>query len=318
MNILIKNGIIITSTDNYKSDILIRDGFISLIKPDIDIAKPDRIIDATGYYIFPGGIDPHVHMHLPSPAGYSSDDFLSGSKAALFGGTTTLIDFVTPSKGEVLINALWKRIDEAKRALTDYTFHVSPVEWHSTTYFEIKDCIMEGITSFKVYMAYKDTIGLKDNDLLKIMKEVGKAGGMVTIHCETGDEIEQLRNKYYNENCTAPVFHSMSRPPESEARAVKNALDLAFQANCPLYIVHVSSKDSLKPVIEARGRKQKVYAETCPQYLILDETKYEGDFSSSAPYVISPPLRRKQDNEALWDALKGTIAHSIYPKKKQV
>jgi dihydropyrimidinase len=311
MKILIKNGTIVTSTDICTSDILVSDDHINRIENGIETTGPERIIDATGSYIFPGGIDPHVHMHLPSSAGYSSDDFLTGSKAALYGGTTTLIDFVTPLKGESLINALWKRLDEAKSSLTDYSFHVSPIEWHTTTPLEINDCIQEGITSFKVYMAYKETVGLNDSDLHKVMTAVTRAGGMVTIHCETGDEIELLRNKYFNDHCIEPMYHPLSRPPESEARAVKRALDLAFQANCPLYIVHVSCKESLKPIQDALKRGQKIFAETCPQYLILDDSGYNGDFLSSAPYIISPPLRKKQDNNALWDGITGGIVNTV-------
>ncbi|MCK7520844.1 MAG: amidohydrolase family protein [Ignavibacteriales bacterium] len=186
MKVLIKNGIIVSSTDTYKSDILINDGRIDSTEPQIDAGGVSRLIDAQGRYIFPGGIDPHVHMHLPGPAGFSSDDFYSGSKAAFFGGTTTLLDFVTPKRGESLSQALRERIAEAENSLADYSFHVSPVEWRNTTESEIAECIRMGVTSFKIYMAYKDSIGLNDSDILKVMKAVGKSGGLVTAHCESG------------------------------------------------------------------------------------------------------------------------------------
>ena len=311
MKILVTNGTIITSTDKYKSDILIIDGRINRIEFKIKTHDSDKVIDARGCYIFPGGIDPHVHMHLPTVAGYSSDDFLTGSKAALYGGTTTLLDFVTPKKGQSLTDALRQRKEEAKNSLTDFSFHVSPVEWRNTTEQEIKDCIREGVTSFKVYMAYKDTIGLNDSDLLKVMKAVGKAGGMVTVHCESGDEIEILRNKFFEEYHIGPKYHPLSRPAELEAGAVKKAIDMANQANCPLYIVHVSVKESLKLIKEAKDRGQKVFAETCPQYLLLEDSKYEGDFTRTAPYIMSPPLRKKEDNDSLWDAISNGIVDTV-------
>ena len=160
-------------------------------------------------------------------------------------------------------------------------------------------------------MAYKDCIGLNDDVLLKVMKAVGKAGGMVTAHCELGDEIEILRNKFAAENKLAPVYHPLSRPPEAEALAVKKAIELAEQANCPLYIVHVSSKESLTHIANAKNKGQEVYAETCPQYLLLDDTKYTGEFDKTAPFIISPPLRKKEDNEALWKELAGGIIQTV-------
>jgi dihydropyrimidinase len=311
MKILIKNGIIVSSTDRYKSDILINNGRIDSIEPHIDADGVSRLIDADGRYVFPGGIDPHVHMHLPGPAGFSSDDFSSGSRAAFFGGTTTLLDFVTPGRGESLTHALSERIAEAENSLADYSFHVSPVEWRNTTESEIAECIRMGVTSFKVYMAYKDSIGLNDSDILKVMKAVGKAGGLVTAHCESGDEIEILRNKFISENHFEPAYHPLSRPSEYESGAVKRAIDMAFLADCPLYIVHVSAKESVMHIQEAKGRGQRVFAETCPQYLLLDDAKYAGEFSTTAPYVISPPLRKKEDNDSLWDAVSGGIIDTI-------
>jgi len=310
MKILIKNGIIINADSSQKADVLCIDGKIveigKNIKPN---SAPEKTIDADGCYIFPGGIDPHVHMHLPSPAGYSSDDFFTGSNAALYGGTTTIIDFVTPKKGQLLAEAIELRKEEAKNCLTNYSFHVSPIEWRDSIEQEILDCINnEGFKSFKVYMAYKDSIGLNDDVLLKIMKAVGKAGGMVTAHCELGDDIEVLRNKFASENKLSLKYHPLSRPAKLEAKAVKKAIELAKKAKCPLYIVHVSTKDSLKYIAQAQKKGQQVFAETCPQYLLLDESKYQGSFDQTAVFVMSPPLRKKEDNEALWEAIRnGTI-----------
>ena len=309
MKLLIKNGTISGSSENTFADVLIHDGLIARTEPGISEDGADRVIDAGGTYILPGGVDPHVHMHLPAAAGFSSDNFYTGSRAALYGGTTTIIDFVTPSRGESLIKALEKRKLEAENSLADYAFHVSPVEWRNSTGDEIRECIKMGATSFKVYMAYKKTVGLNDDDLLKVMSAVGKAGGIVTVHCEEGDEIENLRDRYYRSNHTTPLYHALSRPANLEAAAVKKAIELAAKAECPLYIVHVSSAESLKFIREAHKKKQSVYAETCPQYLLLDNSKYTGTFEQTAPFVISPPLRTSGDNNALWDALTdGTIS----------
>lgn len=308
MNFLIKNGTIVTSEKEFRSDIFIKKGKISKIENGFYSPRIDKIIDAEGYYVFPGGIDPHVHMHLPTPAGYSSDDFASGSNAAIFGGTTTILDFVTPNKGQSLSAALDLRTKEAEGSICDYSFHVSPVEWRKSTEFEIQKCIKKGITSFKVYLAYKNSIGLNDSDFIKVLQAVGKTGGMVTVHCELGDEIDILRDQFVNNNHIEPEFHPLSRSALLEANAVKKAIIMAKEANCPLYIVHVSSKESLKHIEEAQKKGQKVFAETCPQYLLLEDSKYKGTFEETAPYVISPPLRKKEDNEALWNAIsKGTI-----------
>ncbi len=310
MTLLIKNGTIVNADSSLEADLLIEHGKIVKIGSNLKLdSTPDRIIDASGCYLIPGGIDPHVHMHLPSLAGYSSDDFLTGSKAALYGGTTTLIDFVTPKKGQYLANAIKSRKEEALNCLTDYSFHVSPIEWRDSIEEEILDCIKnEGLKSFKVYMAYKDTIGLNDDVLLKVMKAVGRAGGMVTVHCELGDEIEELRNDFANQNKLSPKYHPLSRPAKLEANAVKKAIELAKEAFCPLYIVHVSAKESLKYINQAQKNGQVVYAETCPQYLLLDDSKYLGNFKQAAPYVISPPLRKQKDNDSLCEAISnGTI-----------
>ncbi len=309
MNILIRNGIVVTGSHIQTADILIREGTIAEVVPGLPENCADRIIEAGGKYILPGGVDPHVHMHLPGPAGFSSDDFFTGSRAALYGGTTTLIDFVTPARGEPLTKALEKRMEEAKSSLADYSFHVSPVEWRKTTEEEIRECLAAGVTSFKVYMAYRSTVGLNDQDILEVMKSVAGAGGIVTVHCETGDEIEKLRNSYYAEGYAEPFYHHLSRPAQTESDAVARAIRLAEKAACPLYIVHVSAKESLKHIREAKARGQQVFAETCPQYLLLDSSGYLGDFSHTVPYIMSPPLRTREDNEALWTALAdGTVS----------
>lgn len=312
MNTRIINAGIVTTRGLETTDIFIMDGKLERIGKNLEISqKIDKTIDAEGLIVLPGGIDPHVHLHLNTPAGYSADDFRSGSEAALLGGTTTIIDFVTPHKGQSLVDALDERIAEATDSLIDYSFHISPVEWRNSTAKEIKTCIERGFPSFKVYMAYKECIGLDEETLFKVMQSVAAAGGIVTAHCEMGDEIDILRNSCFGEGNVSPRFHALSRPPKTESDAVKKAIDLAVKAACPLYIVHVSTAESLKHIQQAQQNNHKVFAETCPHYLLLNDNVYDGEFEQTAPYVMSPPLRNKTDNEALWDAIHSKIVQTI-------
>jgi dihydropyrimidinase len=309
MDLLIKNGTIITASDTLKADILISDGKITGIGNGFTAIGKE--IDASGKYIIPGGIDPHVHLHLETPAGTSSDDFYSGTRAALFGGTTTVIDFVTPKKGESLMAALEKRIKQSENSIADHSFHVSPIEWHENIPDEMLECRNAGISSFKVYLAYRNTIGLDFDELYNVMIIAAQINGVVVVHCEMNDEIEELRNGYFESGFTTPEYHAKSRPAIYEAMAVKKAIELAEKAGCTLYIVHVSSVLSLIKIREARQKKQAVIAETCPQYLLLDDSKYHGNFTQTAPYVMSPPLRNEEDNHALWNAIKDGAISTI-------
>ena len=309
MNILIKNGTIVTSAKSFNSDIYISEGKIIQLRESLNILEPiDKTIDAKGKFIFPGGLDPHVHLNLPTPAGFSADNFETGSKAALAGGTTTLLDFVTPQKKQSLIDAFIDRKEEANNSFCDYSFHVSPIELTKNTEQEIKDCIEAGITSFKVYMAYKDSIGLEDKDIFRIMQIVGQAGGIVTLHCELGDEIEELRNEYVQKGNLKPEFHAKSRPNYTEADAVQMAIEMAKMTNCNIYIVHTSTAESIEYIEKAQKEGHRIYSETCPQYLLLDDSKYLGNFNETCKFIMSPPLRKAKDNNALWRAInKGTI-----------
>lgn len=308
MEIIIKNGIIVNAGETLKADILVSDGFIRHIGYDIDTDGSQRIIDASGLYVLPGGIDPHVHMQLPSPAGYSADDFASGSMAALSGGTTTMIDFVTPARGENLTEALEKRKKEASASLINCGLHVSPVEWNNSTPAELNECTDRGIRSFKVYMAYRDTIGLSDDSIIKVMETASLSDSVVLVHCETGPQIDKLSESLFVQGKYGPEWHPISRPPEMEAKAVAKAIELAEKAGCRIYIVHVSSELSLEHIRKAKAEGLRIFAETCPQYLLFDDSVYSGSFEQSARFVISPPLRKKSDITALWRALAdGTI-----------
>ena len=309
MKILIQHADVITPTERFMADLFLEDGRISAVGSGLSAGvKPDRVINAYGFLVFPGGVDPHVHMHLSTAAGFSSDNFESGSKAALLGGTTTLIDFVTPRRGQSLTHALAERRAEAAESLVDHGLHVSPVEWRESLPMEIDACMMAGVSTFKVYMAYKDAIGVDTEVLEKIMIKVGRAGGMVTLHAEMGDEIDRLRDDLFAKGQREPSAHPLSRPPHTESQAVAKAIELSEKTGCPLYIVHVSAEESVNLIRKARHKGLKVSAEACPHHLLLDESRYSGEFQDAAPYVLSPPLRGKADREALWEALAdGTI-----------
>lgn len=307
MIIRIEGGKVVTSENDFVADVWVVDNKIAAVGQAL--LKADKVIDARGMYVLPGAIDPHVHMELPTPAGLSSDDFYSGSVAALYGGTTTLLDFVTPAKGQSLVDALKSRKEEASKALTDYSFHVSPIEWRSTTEQEIIACVKQGITSFKVYMAYKSVVGLNDEDVYKVLEVVGRHGGMVTVHAELGDEIDALRHKAAADGRLNPLAHVETRPPETESEAVKRVVDMAKEAGCPLYVVHVSTKEAIEYIAQARANGQNVFAETCPHYLLLDKQLYLGTFENTAKFVLSPPLRENPDRDALWRAIaNGTVS----------
>jgi len=313
MSLLIKNGKVVSEKLLQKADILIEDDKISKVSKKIkDDLSHEEVIDAEGMYVFPGFVDPHVHMSLPTPAGYSSDDFYTGSRAALFGGTTTIIDFVTPEHGQSIPEALNLRKKEAAGSIIDYSFHVTPVEFKEKTEQEILKCFDLGVKSLKVYMAYQDSIGLDDNDLLKVLEIVGKKKhGIVTVHCELDEEIKKLRETFSEEGKTQPLYHALSRPAHSESEAVKKLIQMAEKNDCPVYIVHVSTAKSLEHIEKAQRAGQEVHAETCPHYLLFDNSKYAGLFEDTAPFVVSPPLRKKFDTQELWKAVSNNTIKAI-------
>ncbi|ALO16350.1 D-hydantoinase [Salinivirga cyanobacteriivorans] len=298
----IAGGTLVTSKSMQVTDVWIKDDKVMHVGAGDFHAE--ETIDASGLYLLPGGVDPHVHMQLPTPAGPSSDTFYTGSVAALHGGTTTIIDFVTPQPGQSLVDALEARMQEAESSLIDYSFHISPIEWRDTTAEEIEACFKRGITSFKIYMAYKQAVGLEDNEVERVLQTVGRLGGMITVHAEMGDEIDALRDQSAAAGKLEPDAHRATRPNHTEADAVKKVIDMAADASCPLYVVHVSTHESMEHIRNAQAKGQQVIAETCPHYLLLDESKYAGTFEETVKYVLSPPLRTEADQKALWHALK--------------
>ncbi|MBA2760611.1 MAG: dihydropyrimidinase [Segetibacter sp.] len=310
MRTLIKNGRIITATDNYVADILIEDETIKAIGRDMAI-EVDELIDATGMLVFPGGIDPHVHLAMPFMGTYSSDDYSTGTRAALYGGTTTVIDFILQKQGNSLRAAFDEWSGRANgNAVGDYSFHMAVTDFNDSTKGEIKEIIEEGITSFKTFMAYKGALMIDDRQMIGLMEEVKLQGGIVTVHATNGDMIDYLVQKHRAEGKLSPLYHYLSQPEVTEAEASERFADMANYTECPGYIVHLTCEGALNAVRNATRRNQKVFVETCIQYLVLDASLYEKDFDG-AKWVMSPPLREKKDQATLWAGINQGLVQVV-------
>ena len=300
MSILIKNGKIITASEISDADIYIEGETISAIGKNLNV-KADQTIDAKGMLVMPGGIDPHVHLDMPFMGTYSSDNYTTGTAAALHGGTTMVIDFILQTQGKSLDNALksWQGRSNGN-ACCDYSFHMAVTDFNEDTRKEIKTMIEEeGIVSFKTFMAYKGALMIDDRQMVGLMNEVKNHGGIVTVHATNGDMIDYLVNKNRAEGNLAPLYHYLSQPEITEAEASGRFADMAFYTGVPAYIVHMTCEGAHNHVRIAAERNQKVFAETCIQYLVLDASLYEQNFEG-AKWVMSPPLRQKKDQESLW------------------
>ncbi|MBK9981953.1 MAG: dihydropyrimidinase [Saprospiraceae bacterium] len=308
MSILIKNGRIITSSEDYHADIFIEGEEISAIGKNLNVTA-DEIIDANGLMIFPGGIDPHVHLDMPFMGTYSSDNYETGTLAALHGGTTMVIDFVLQTQGKSLHHALeqWQSRSNGN-CYGDYSFHMAVTDFNEETKNEITQMVEEeGITSFKTFMAYKGALMIDDRQMVGLMQEVKKCGGMVTVHATNGDMIDFLIAKHRVEGKLSPLYHYLSQPEITEAEATGRFADMANYTGVTAYVVHMTCEGALNHIRDIERRNQKVYAETCIQYLILDASLYEKDFEG-AKWVMSPPLRQKKDQETLWAGInQGTV-----------
>ena len=308
MSILIKNGRIITAADDYVADIFIENDTISTIGKNLDV-KATQIIDAKNKLVFPGGIDPHVHLDMPFMGTYSSDSYETGTRAALFGGTTMVIDFILQTQGKSLHDALreWQGRSNGN-ALGDYSFHMAVTDFNEHTKAEIKDLVeKEGITSFKTFMAYKGALMIDDRQMVGLMNEVKKQGGMVTVHATNGDMIDFLVAKHKSEGKLSPLYHYISQPEITESEATGRFADMAYHTGVPAYVVHMTCEGALNQIRDADKRNQKVFVETCIQYLVLDASLYDKGFES-AKWVMSPPLREKKDQESLWAGInQGTV-----------
>lgn len=312
MSILIKNGNIISSSDDFVGDLFIDHGVIQAVGSDLSHYAADQVIDATDKLVFPGGIDPHVHLDMPFMGTFSSDNYATGTLAALHGGTTMVIDFVLQTQGKSLQHALdnW-RSRATGNTYGDYSFHMAVTDFNKETSKEIRGMIEnEGISSFKTFMAYKGALMIDDGQMLGLMREVKQQGGMVTVHATNGDMIDTLIAKHKGEGKLSPLFHYLSQPEVTEAEASSRFCDMAHYTNVPAYIVHLTCEGALNAVRRAGSRNQKVFVETCIQYLLLDATLYEKDFDG-AKWVMSPPLRKPKDQEALWSGINQGLVQIV-------
>jgi dihydropyrimidinase len=304
---LIKGGTVITASDTFAADVWLENGKVAALG-SIPEGKADQTIDATGQYVIPGGIDCHTHMDMPFGGTSSSDDFESGTIAAAFGGTTTIVDFAIQAKGSSMRAGLdtWHAKAEGKAAI-DYGFHMIMTEANPSTLEEMSAIIREGVTSFKMFMAYPGVFLVDDQQIFKAMLRAGELGALITMHAEIGLPIDVLVQRAIAEGHTAPVYHALTRSEVAESTGTERAIALAEMAKVPVYMVHLSAQRALERVMEARDRGLPAYAETCPQYLFLTEDHLRGEPGNEwkgAGYVCTPPLRPAHHHDHLWRGLR--------------
>src|SRR3954447_11350408 len=298
MRTLIRNGTVVTARETTKADVLIEGERIREVRAGLT-DQADSVIDATGMYVIPGGIDCHTHLDMPFGGTSSSDDFESGTIAAAYGGTTRIVDFAIQSKGSSMRAGLdaWHAKAEGKAAI-DYGFHMIMTEANPQTLAEMADMIREGVTSFKMFMAYPGVFLVDDQQIFKAMLRAGELGALITMHAEIGLPIDVLVQRAIASGHTAPVYHALTRSEVAEATGTERAIALAEMAKVPVYMVHLSAQRALERVMEARDRGLPAYAETCPQYLFCSEDDLRGEPGpggewKGAGYVCTPPLRPK-------------------------
>ena len=301
---IIHNGTIVTATDTYTGDIGITAGKISAIADHLPAGSATKSLDAKGYLVIPGGIDVHTHLDMPFGGTTSADDFETGTRAAAFGGTTTLIDFAIQYKGQSLRQAFdaWMKKAEGK-AVADFAFHCIITDLGAAQLEEMGALVREGVSSFKLFMAYPGVFMLDDAAIFRAMLQAARHGGMICMHAENGGAIDVIVQRALAEGKTAPKYHALTRPTTAEAEATGRAIALAEMAGCPVYIVHLSCNEALEKVREARDRGLPAYAETCPQYLYLSLENMDVPDFEGAKYVFTPPLREKWHQEKLWHGL---------------
>ncbi|MBX7246653.1 MAG: dihydropyrimidinase [Candidatus Sumerlaeaceae bacterium] len=304
MSLLIKNGRVVTAVDDYKADVFVENDKITMIGEKLDV-KADTVIDASNRLVIPGGIDPHTHLDMPFGGTNSCDDFLTGTRAAAFGGTTTIIDFAIQVKGNSTFEALdtWHKKAEGK-AVIDYGFHMIITDMPEERLPEMTKLAGEGVTSYKMFMAYPGVLYVDDGVLFRAMRQAGEDGTVICMHAENGIVIDEIVKRARAEGKKEPKWHALTRPTRMEAEGVYRSIAIAEVANVPLYIVHLSSSDALEQVKLARARGIPVHAETCPQYLFLDHSYYEKPGFEGAKWVMTPALREKWNQEVLWKGLQ--------------
>ncbi|MCC5983186.1 MAG: dihydropyrimidinase [Rhodobacteraceae bacterium] len=299
---VIRNGTIVTHDLTYKADVRIENGVITEIGPNL---SGDSDLDATGCYVMPGGIDPHTHLEMPFMGTYSTDDFASGTRAALSGGTTMVIDFCLPAPGQGLMDALSMWHNKSGRAQCDYTYHMAVTWWGEEVFDGMAESVKRGITSFKHFMAYKGALMVNDDELFSSFRRVGDLGGVAMVHAENGDVVAELTAKLLAEGNSGPEGHAYSRPAQVEGEATNRAIMIADMAGVPLYVVHTSCEESHEAIRRARAQGKRVWGEPLIQHLTLDESEYfNPDWDHAARRVMSPPFRNKAHQASLWAGLQ--------------
>ncbi|WDA12119.1 dihydropyrimidinase [Paracoccus marcusii] len=302
MSTVIRGGTIVTADLSYQADVLIEGGRIAAIGQGL---VGDTVLDAGGCLVMPGGIDPHTHLEMPFMGTYSADDFESGTRAALAGGTTMVVDFALPSPGQGLLDALQMWDNKSGRAHCDYSYHMAVTWWGQQVFDEMEAVVDRGITSFKHFMAYKGALMVNDDELFASFRRVGDLGGVAMVHAENGDVVAELSARLLAEGNTGPEAHAYSRPPQVEGEATNRAIMVADMAGVPLYVVHVSCEDSHEAIRRARAQGKRVWGEPLIQHLTLDESEYfNADWDHAARRVMSPPFRNKQHQDSLWAGLQ--------------
>lgn len=302
MSTVIRGGTIVTADLSYKADVLIEGGRIAAIGEGL---VGDTVLDASGCYVMPGGIDPHTHLEMPFMGTYSADDFESGTRAALAGGTTMVVDFALPSPGQGLMDALKMWDNKSGRAHCDYSYHMAVTWWGEQVFDEMDEVVKRGITSFKHFMAYKGSLMVNDDEMFASFRRVGDLGGVALVHAENGDVVAELSARLLAEGNTGPEGHAYSRPPQVEGEATNRAIMIADMAGVPLYVVHTSCEDSHEAIRRARAHGKRVWGEPLIQHLVLDESEYfNPDWDHAARRVMSPPFRNKLHQDSLWAGLQ--------------
>ncbi len=306
MSLLIRGGTVINADGSQRADVYSEGGLIRAVGSDLDVPSDTEVIDAGGQYVMPGGIAPHTHMQLPFMGTVASEDFYSGTAAALAGGTTMIIDFVIPDPGQRLMEAYQTWRGWAEKACADYSFHVAVTWWDDSVSRDMERLVrQEGVNSFKHFMAYKNAIMADDEILYNSFTRALELGAMPTVHAENGEMVFQLQQKLLEMGMTGPEAHPLSRPPAAEGEAANRAIRLAEVIGVPLYLVHVSTEDALNEITRARSNGQRVFGEALAGHLLIDDTVYRHpDFGTAAAHVMSPPFRAKEHQAALWKGLQ--------------
>ena len=304
--ILIRNGRIITATDDYTADVLMQGGLIHTIGQDIQVGEDVVVVDASGLYVLPGGVDTHVHLENVIGPTITCDTFASGTRAAAFGGTTTIVDFALQTATDSPLEAIARAQRSAEpQVAVDFSFHVIITRVDEQVLQDVRYAMRhEGVTSFKMFMAYPGVMMADDAAIFRMLRQVGADGGMVALHAENGTVIDLLIKEALEAGHTSPRYHALTRPAIMEGEATHRGIRLAELANAPIYFVHVSSNQALKHIVAARAEGIPVFAETCPHYLLFDDSVYNSDEFEIAKYVMTPPLRTPDDQKHLWRALR--------------